>query len=108
MLDKILEETSDNIEIAVVWAINAKNWFFPYQLAIGQNPNLPSTYTDEPAAMTCLQSHKNHSKRTLILVIQQEKLSFKAKALKESGQDEQQVPLIQLHQRSYTPIYIRS
>ena len=48
MQDRILEETTDNIDIAVAWAINAKNslsnthGFSPFQLAIGQNPKLPT------------------------------------------------------------------
>ena len=60
MLDKILEETTSSIEIALAWAINAKNslsnfhGFSPYQLAIGQNPTLPCAITDEPPALTHL------------------------------------------------------
>ena len=64
MLDKILEETTSSIEIALAWAINAKNslsnfhGFSPYQLAIGQNPTLPCAITDEPPALTHLPANE--------------------------------------------------
>ena len=57
MLDTILEE-SNNTDIAVVWAINAKNsltnvhGFSPYQLAIGQNHILPCAATSKPLVLT--------------------------------------------------------
>ena len=44
MPDKILKESTNNIDIAVAWVINTKNsltivhGFLLYQLAIGQNP----------------------------------------------------------------------
>ena len=58
MLDRILEESINNIDIAVAWAINAKNsltnvhGFSPYQLAISQNPILPCAATSKPPALT--------------------------------------------------------
>ena len=58
ILDKILGESTNNIDIAVAWAINAKNsltivhGFSPYQLAIGQNPILPCAATSKPPALT--------------------------------------------------------
>ena len=48
MSDKILADTSINYDIAVAWAIYTKNslqninGLWPYQLAIGGNPQLPS------------------------------------------------------------------
>ena len=57
MLDTILEE-SNNTDIAVVWAINAKNsltnvhGFSPYQLAIGQNHILSCAATSKPLVLT--------------------------------------------------------
>ena len=44
MLDKILEESNFDIDLAVIWSVNAKNYLTnihgssPYQLAIGTNP----------------------------------------------------------------------
>ena len=55
MLDRILEESTNNIDIAVVWAINAKNsltCFSPYQLPIFQNPILPFAATSKPPPLT--------------------------------------------------------
>ena len=56
MLDRILEESTNNIniDIADAWAINAKNsltnvhGFSPYQLAIGQNLILRCAATSRP------------------------------------------------------------
>ena len=76
MLDRILEESTDNIEIAVAWAINAKNsltnihGFSPYQLAIGQNPKLPNANTNDAPALT-------HESTTKIL---EDNLSYLHKA----------------------------
>ena len=58
MLHRILEESTNNIDIAVVWAINAKNSltnvddFSPYQLAIGLNLTLPFPAASKPLALT--------------------------------------------------------
>ena len=58
MLDKILEDNTINIHIALAWAINAKNslqnchGFSPYQLSIGSNPKLPCAFSDLPPALT--------------------------------------------------------
>ena len=76
MLDRILEESTDNIEIAVAWAINAKNslsnihGFSPFQLAIGQNPKLPIANTNNAPALT-------HESTTKIL---EQNLSYLHKA----------------------------
>ena len=46
-----------SIEVALAWAVNAKNaisnysGFSPYQLVLGQNPNLPSVLTDDLPAL---------------------------------------------------------
>ena len=59
MLDKVLEDTNCHPELAVLWSINAKNSLYSvhgfslYQLAIGKNPELPSTLNDKVAALTC-------------------------------------------------------
>ena len=49
MLDKTLESSNLDFEVALAWCLNAKNslandhGFSLYQLVVGQNPNLPST-----------------------------------------------------------------
>ena len=64
MLDKVLEDTSCNFDIALAWCINAKNsminvhGFTPYQLAFGKNPTLPSSFDNLPPA----NSPVDHSK----------------------------------------------
>lgn len=67
---KILEDQPDlNLEIALVWAVNAKNslsmvyGWSPYQLVFGANPNMPSVITDKPPALentTVSQKFANH------------------------------------------------
>ena len=58
MLDKVLEDQQLDLDIALAWCINAKNslanvhGFSPFQLVFGQNPNLPSTFSDKPPAHT--------------------------------------------------------
>ena len=58
MLDRILDESTNNINIAVAWAINAKNYltnvyrFSTYQLAISQNPILPCAAISKQPALT--------------------------------------------------------
>ena len=56
-VQKITEEEPDiNIEVALAWAVNAKNTmmnhlgYSPIQLVLGQNPNLPSSITNKPPA----------------------------------------------------------
>ena len=56
MLDKVLEESSIDINLALSWCINAKNSlanvydFSPFQLALRQNPKLNSIFIDKPPA----------------------------------------------------------
>lgn len=58
MLDKVLEDTDCDFDIALSWCANAKNsltnchGFSPYQLAIGGNPRLPSAMNNELPALT--------------------------------------------------------
>ena len=57
-VEKMTEDDRDlSIEVALAWAVNAKNaisnysGFSPYQLVLGQNPNLPSVLTDDLPAL---------------------------------------------------------
>ena len=53
MMNKIIHDANCSPEMALCWALNAKNslqnvaGFSPFQLAIGFNPNLPSTINDK-------------------------------------------------------------
>ena len=57
MLDKISAEKEVQTEIALAWAVQAKNslanvhGFSPAQLTFGQNPNLPGVLSDKPPAL---------------------------------------------------------
>ena len=57
MMKKILEDTHCSFEIALAWAISAKNTlhsvhgFSPNQLVFGRNPNLPSFLNDKLPAL---------------------------------------------------------
>ena len=59
MLDKIIDGSRCNLDVALAWAMNAKNClatvhgFSPYQLVLGRNPVLPSTLNDKPPALQC-------------------------------------------------------
>ena len=54
MVKKTIEDTHNNFEIALAWAISAKNilynvhGFSPNQLVFSRNPNLPSFLNDKP------------------------------------------------------------
>ena len=58
MIDIVLEESVLDFDLALAWCINAKNslanvhGFSPFQLALGQNPKLPSTFGDKLPAHT--------------------------------------------------------
>ena len=64
MLDKFLEDGSCDFEVALPWCVNAKkslqnvHGFSPFQLALGQNPRLPSVTDDKPPAYTPRSSTK--------------------------------------------------
>ena len=70
MLDKIMDENNSvTLEVALAWAINAKNslqnvyGFTPAQLVFGRNPNLPSVLTDKLPALegkTTSETVANH------------------------------------------------
>ena len=57
MVDKILHDQNCSVELALAWAVSAKNSLSnifgcsPNQLVFGKNPNLPSVLTDEPPAL---------------------------------------------------------
>ena len=52
-----LEDAGCNLEVALSWAINAKNTlhnshgYSPYQLVFGRKPNLPSLSNDQLPAL---------------------------------------------------------
>ena len=57
-VEKMLEDDQTlSLEVALAWAVNAKNsisnysGFSPYQLVLGQNPNLPFVLTDDLPAL---------------------------------------------------------
>ena len=56
MLDKVLEDSQCDFDIALSWCVNAKNslqnvhGFSPFQLAFGTNPSLPAVMHDKPPA----------------------------------------------------------
>ena len=58
MLHKILCEEKCNFELALLWAISTKNslqnvhGFSPFQLALGQNPKLPTVISDNPQLLS--------------------------------------------------------
>ena len=58
MLDKVLEDTYCDFDIALTWCLNAKNslqnvhGFTSYQLALGQHPVLPVVLRDKLPALT--------------------------------------------------------
>ena len=64
MLDKVLEESKWSFEVALAWCTNAKNslqnvhGFSPFQLALSQNPKLPSMINDKLPAYTPQSSNK--------------------------------------------------
>ena len=57
-MDKVIEDTKCSADLALCWALNAKNsltnvaGFSPFQLVLGTNPRLPSYLTDEAPALT--------------------------------------------------------
>ena len=57
-MDKIIEDTGCHPELALCWALNAKNslqnvaGFSPFQLVLGTNPRLPSNISDDIPALT--------------------------------------------------------
>ena len=69
MVDKIIHDQNSSVELALAWAVSAKNYlsnvfgYSPNQLVFGKNPSLPSVLTDEPSALenvTSSQVVANH------------------------------------------------
>ena len=64
MLNKILEENNCDLELAVLWSVNAKNsltsihGFSPYQLAIDTNPKPTSIHNTKAPALTSTPTNK--------------------------------------------------
>ena len=63
-VDKIQEEVDCSVEVALCWAINAKNClqnvygFSPHQLVFSKNPNLPSVFEDKLPALEGVSGSK--------------------------------------------------
>ena len=61
-VSKIKEDINCSLEVALCWAVNAKNalqnvyGFSPYQLVFGKNPNLPSVLHNELPALEGMSS----------------------------------------------------
>ena len=61
---KILHDNNCDFDLAVAWAVHAKNslsnihGLSPYQLAIGKNPRLPSLHTEKALAITTTPTNK--------------------------------------------------
>ena len=57
MVDRILEDVNCSIEVALAWALSAKNslknvfGYSPDQLVFGKNLNLPTVIGSEPPAL---------------------------------------------------------
>ena len=64
MPDKILHENNCDYDLALAWAINAKNslsnihGFSPYQLSIGTNPKLPCLHLSKAPATISTPTNK--------------------------------------------------
>ena len=56
-ITKVVAENGCGLDIAICWAINAKNslqnvhGYSPFQLVFGQNPHLPNVLYDKPPAL---------------------------------------------------------
>ena len=88
-MDKIIEDTQCSKEIALCWAVNAKNslmnqaGFSPFQLVFGTNPRLPSCLTDEIPALTQV-STSNVIRENLNALQRPVPLSFPVRMMKRS------------------------
>ena len=64
VVNKILEEVNCSLDVALCWAVNAKNslqniyGFSPYQLVFGQNPTLPTVLTSRLPALEGITESK--------------------------------------------------
>ena len=58
MMDKIINDNNCSVDLALMWALSAKNslqnvsGFTPYQLVLGCNPKLPATLSDDIPALS--------------------------------------------------------
>ena len=58
MINKIINDTQCSLDLALCWALNAKNslqktvGFSPFQLVLGRNPKLPLTLSDNLPALS--------------------------------------------------------
>ena len=80
-MDKIIADTKCSLDLALCWALNAKNsltnvaGFSPFQLVLGTNPRLPSNLSDTVPALTqestskLMQDHLNalHAARSAFI-----------------------------------------
>ena len=73
MLDKTSEDHNTDFELALAWCVIAKNslanvhGFSPFQLALGQNPKLPSIFHDKPPALSPINTNKILTDNLLLL-----------------------------------------
>ena len=64
MLDKTLEDHNTGFELALAWCVNANSslanvrGFSSFQLALGQNPKMPSIFHDKPQALSPITTSK--------------------------------------------------
>ena len=64
MIDKIIDSQHCSLEMALAWAVNAKNslsnvyGYSPHQLVFGANPNMPSVITDKIPALEGVTSYQ--------------------------------------------------
>ena len=62
VVSKIMEDVECTVEVALCWAVNAKNslqnihGFSPYQMVMGKNPILPSSLTNKLPALEGISS----------------------------------------------------
>ena len=77
MVSSILSEVDCTLNVAIAWAVSAKNslqnvhGFSPSQLIFGFNPMLPSVFTDKPPALS-----QNSYKDILSKHLEAQKLAF--------------------------------
>ena len=109
MLDKTLEDHNTGFELALAWCVNANSslanvrGFSSFQLALGQNPKIPSIFHDKPQALSPINTSKilpdnllllHKNRHTLQVKVQKkyvEHLIIMSEPGKVLGQDGQQV-----------------
>ena len=111
-VSKILEEVNCSIDVALCWAVNAKNTllnvygFSPYQLVFGHHPNLPSVLTDKLPALEGVTSsylianHLNalHSAREQVIKLEaSEKIRRALKAKTRTHSNTHYLPRDQIY-----------